>query len=180
LVDFYSKSNRLSISIFTVIVIDIVVMPYLRFVERDEGRSRRRPLQVRASSFFLHSLQQKSEHNGERMVSRERSWSLMRACVGRWKIHLHTVVLVAPFLGAARTGSGPMWMYCDIFAAARLWRGCLLTTGRLSCHPVVVCTGRVGRVLLFILGSNLGGVRPERGLRGGGRRGWCEEWARSG
>jgi hypothetical protein len=29
-------------------------------------------------------------------------------------------------------------------------------------------------------GSNLGGVGPERGLRGGGRRGWCEEWARSG
>ncbi len=37
-----------------------------------------------------------------------------------------------------------------------------------------------GGVLLFILGSNLGGVGPERGLRGGGRRGWCEEWARSG
>jgi hypothetical protein len=33
---------------------------------------------------------------------------------------------------------------------------------------------------LSILGSNLGGVGPERGLRGGGRRGWCEEWARSG
>ncbi len=28
--------------------------------------------------------------------------------------------------------------------------------------------------------SNLGGVRPERGLQGGGRRGWCEEWVRSG
>ena len=40
---------------------------------------------------------------------------------------------------AARTGSGPMWMCGDIFAAARLWRGRLLTTGRLSCrHPVVV------------------------------------------
>jgi hypothetical protein len=37
-----------------------------------------------------------------------------------------------------------------------------------------------GRFLLFILGSNLGGVGPERGLRGGGRRGWCEELARSG
>ena len=37
-----------------------------------------------------------------------------------------------------------------------------------------------GGVLLFILGSNLGGVGPERGLRGGGRRGWCEEWARRG
>ncbi len=24
------------------------------------------------------------------------------------------------------------------------------------------------------------GVGPVRGLRGGGRRGWCEEWARSG
>jgi hypothetical protein len=35
-----------------------------------------------------------------------------------------------------------------------------------------------GGILLFILGSNLGGVGPERGLRGAGRRGWCEEWAR--
>jgi hypothetical protein len=44
---------------------------------------------------------------------------------------------------AARTGSGPMWMCGDIFAAARRWRGRLLTTGRLSCrHPVVVCAGR--------------------------------------
>ena len=37
-----------------------------------------------------------------------------------------------------------------------------------------------GGVLLFILGSNLGGVGPVRGLRGGVRGGWCEEWARSG
>jgi hypothetical protein len=35
-------------------------------------------------------------------------------------------------------------------------------------------------VLLFILGSSLGGVGSVRGLRGGGRGGWCEEWARSG
>jgi hypothetical protein len=40
---------------------------------------------------------------------------------------------------SARTGSRQMWMCSDIFAAARPWRGCLLTTGRLSCrHPVVV------------------------------------------
>jgi hypothetical protein len=40
---------------------------------------------------------------------------------------------------AARTGSWTMWMCCDIFAAPRLWRGSLLTTGHLSCsHPVVV------------------------------------------
>ena len=40
--------------------------------------------------------------------------------------------------------SGPMRMCGDIFAAARLWRGRLLTTGRLSClHPIVVCVGRV-------------------------------------
>ena len=35
------------------------------------------------------------------------------------------------------------------------------------------------KVALFILGSSLGGVGPVRGLRGGGRGGWCEEWARS-
>ncbi len=39
--------------------------------------------------------------------------------------------------------------------------------------PVLVCRGRYGfgGGLLFILGSNLGGVGPERGLRGGGRGG---------
>ena len=48
---------------------------------------------------------------------------------------------------AVRTGSGPMRMCGDIFAAARLWRGRLLTTGRLSCrHPIVVCAGRGGKL----------------------------------
>jgi hypothetical protein len=48
---------------------------------------------------------------------------------------------------------------------------------------VLVCGGTYGLgvvVLLFILGSSLGGVGQVRGLRGGGRGGWCEEWARSG
>jgi hypothetical protein len=43
--------------------------------------------------------------------------------------------------------------------------------------PVLVCRGRYGwgdLVLLFVLGLKLGGVGPERGLREGGRRGWCE------
>ncbi len=31
-----------------------------------------------------------------------------------------------------------------------------------------------------IAGWSCGGVGLERGLRGGGRRGWCEEWARRG
>jgi hypothetical protein len=51
---------------------------------------------------------------------------------------------------AARTGSGPMRMCGDIFAAARLWRGRLLMTGRLSCrHPfvgILMCAGRGGKV----------------------------------
>jgi hypothetical protein len=46
-----------------------------------------------------------------------------------------------------------------------------------SCLPGQVRFG--GGVLLFILGSSLGGVGPVRGLRGGRRGGWCEEWARS-
>ena len=48
---------------------------------------------------------------------------------------------------------------------------------------VLVRRGRYGLggvVLLFILGSSLGGGGPVRGLWGGGRRGWCEEWARIG
>jgi len=30
------------------------------------------------------------------------------------------------------------------------------------------------------VGGGATGGEPVRGLRGGGRRGWCEEWARSG
>jgi hypothetical protein len=37
-----------------------------------------------------------------------------------------------------------------------------------------------GVFLHLILGLSLGGVGPVRGLRGGGRGGWCEEWAMSG
>jgi hypothetical protein len=45
---------------------------------------------------------------------------------------------------AARTGSGPMRMRGDIFAASRLWRDSLLMTGHLSSsHPVVVGAGDV-------------------------------------
>jgi hypothetical protein len=60
-------------------------------------------------------------------------WGAESSLAGRW----------LPAAGgdgawAARTGSGPMWMIGDIFAAARQWRGRLLTTGHLSsCHPVV-------------------------------------------
>jgi len=64
---------------------------------------------------------------------------------------------------------------------ARISVGAWGLCGRLCL--VLVCRGGYGlggRVLLFILGSSLGGVGPVRGLRGGGRGGWCEEWARSG
>ena len=51
----------------------------------------------------------------------------------------------------ARTGSWQIQMCGDIFAAARLWRGRLLTTGCLSSrHPVVVCAGRVVKVAVAV------------------------------
>ena len=37
-----------------------------------------------------------------------------------------------------------------------------------------------GRGRVPIAGWSYGGVGPERGLWGGGRREWCEEWARRG
>ena len=47
---------------------------------------------------------------------------------------------------------------------------------------VLVCGGRYGVGEGFFSSSwaSLGGVGPVRGLRGGGRGGWREEWARSG
>ena len=57
---------------------------------------------------------------------------------------------------------------------ARISVGAWGLCGRLCL--VLVCGGRYGLggvVLLFILGSSLGRVGPVRGLRGGGRGGWC-------
>jgi hypothetical protein len=66
-------------------------------------------------------------------------------------VSLHVCVCLGPVLASHAT-SLPA-------AAAAVWRG----------------QGRV-----HIAGWSYGGVGPVRGLRGGGRRGWCEEWARRG
>ena len=42
------------------------------------------------------------------------------------------------------------------------------------------CSCLTGVGLFPIAGWSLGRVGQDRGLWGGGRRGWCEEWARSG
>jgi hypothetical protein len=75
--------------------------------------------------------------------------------------------------------SSPTVAGCRCITPHRHWRWGLCD----SLCLVLLCGGRYGLgsvVLLFILGSSLGGVGPVRGLRGGGRGGWCEEWARSG
>jgi hypothetical protein len=74
----------------------------------------------------------------------------VRGLQGR-KVSLHVYVCLGPVLASHAT-SLPA-------AAAAAWRG----------------RGRV-----HIAGWSYGGVGPVRGLRGGGRRGWCEEWARRG
>jgi hypothetical protein len=63
----------------------------------------------------------------------------------------------------------------------------ILCTSMYSPAEVAVCTPRVNppdvsQLEEFAERRELacGGVGPERGLRGGGRRGWCEEWARRG
>ncbi len=46
--------------------------------------------------------------------------------------------------------------------------------------PAAAAAAWRGRGRVPIAGWSYGGVGPERGLRGGGRRGWCVEWARRG
>jgi hypothetical protein len=46
--------------------------------------------------------------------------------------------------------------------------------------PAAAVAAWRGRGRVHIEGWSYGGVGPVRGLRGGGRRGWCEEWARRG
>jgi hypothetical protein len=66
-------------------------------------------------------------------------WGAESSFAGQW-----LPAAVGDGTWAVRTGSGPMRMCADIFAAARLWRGRLLTTGHLSPrHPVVVGAGDV-------------------------------------
>jgi hypothetical protein len=64
-----------------------------------------------------------------------------------------------------------------VYFAYERWCSSTLHIGWGQCDRlclVLVCRGRYGLggvVLLFILGSNLGGVGPVRGPRGGGKRG---------
>jgi hypothetical protein len=51
-------------------------------------------------------------------------WGAESSLAGQWLSSA-----VGDWAWVARTGSGQMRMSCDIFAAARLWRGRLLTTG---------------------------------------------------
>ena len=44
--------------------------------------------------------------------------------------------------------------------------------------PAAAAAAWRGRGRVPIVGWSCVGVGPETGLRGGGRRGWCEEWAR--
>jgi hypothetical protein len=46
--------------------------------------------------------------------------------------------------------------------------------------PAAAAAARRRRGLVSIAERSSGGVGPDRGLRGGGRRGLCEEWARTG
>jgi hypothetical protein len=43
--------------------------------------------------------------------------------------------------------------------------------------PAAAAAAWRGRGRVPMAGWSYGGVGPERDLRGGGRRGWCEEWA---
>ncbi len=80
--------------------------------------------------------------------------------------HLPALVAFSPLalvstskLKLVRVGLGPVLASRAPSPTAAAWRG----------------RGRVP-----IAGWSLGGVGPDRGLRGGGSRGWCEEWARRG
>ena len=87
------------------------------------------------------------------------------ACLETWYIWTLLLVYFAHWMGS---------VWSDRLCPVLVWHDSLC--------PVLVWRGRYGLgglVLLFMLGSNMDRVGPERGLRGGGRRGWCEEWARS-
>jgi hypothetical protein len=69
---------------------------------------------------------------------------------------------------------------CGRGVAARLLRpGARLASRAPSPSTAAVANWR-GLGLVPIAGWSLGRVGPGRGLLGGGRRGWCEEWARRG
>jgi hypothetical protein len=57
--------------------------------------------------------------------------------------------------------------------------GPVLASHAMSLPAVAAAVWR-GWGQVHIEGWSYGGVGPVRGLRGGGRRGWCEEWVRRG
>ena len=61
----------------------------------------------------------------------------------------------------------------------RVGLGPVLASRALS-PPAAAAAALRGRGRVPVAGGSLGGVGPDRGLRGGERRGWCDEWARRG
>jgi hypothetical protein len=64
------------------------------------------------------------------------------------------------------------------------WHVCICLGPVLASHatslPAAATAAWRGLGRVHIAGWSYVGVGPVRGLRGGGRRGWCEEWARRG
>ena len=64
------------------------------------------------------------------------------------------------------------------------WHVCVCLGPVLASHdpspPAAAATAWRGRGRVPMAGWSYDRLGPERGLRGGGRRGWCEEWARRG
>jgi hypothetical protein len=100
-------------------------------------------------------------------------------------------VVTLPSHSTAPTVAGCRLVGCSVFSGRPL---CCHAVSGVSLH-VCVCLGPVlashapsqsaaaaadwrGLGWVPIAGWSCGGVGPERGLLGGGRRGWCEEWVR--
>jgi hypothetical protein len=97
LVDFYSKSNRLSISIFTVVVIGIVAEPYPQLGGRDPPRTwaTRLPPRVQYPNPWSHTSSHVEEW-GERIPLRAEgtlvSWDPSHPQVAFTRVNHHTGV----------------------------------------------------------------------------------------
>ncbi len=70
----------------------------------------------------------------------------------------------------------------DVEGVSQCVRVCLgpVLASRVPSPPAAAAAAWRGLGLVPIAGWSLVRVGPDRGLRGGGRRGWCEEWARRG
>jgi hypothetical protein len=146
------------------------------------------PVRALSHVFFFSTLVRCGEYRSQTGIQRKLNFVSVRTikegsspvCACVWRVCMCVCVCVYAYakmylhVSVAQTAGSPPHQF-----AVCVCLGPVLASHATSLPAAAAAAWR-GRGRVHIAGWSCGGVGPVRGLRGGGRRGWCEEWARRG